>query len=62
MSNKPDFLLVLATLFGVGVLVSNFAYGNKEMAEEEMHRPAGLILSTTLTAPDANQTIKRLDR
>jgi len=52
MRNKSDYLLVLATLFGLGVLLSNFAYGNKGMALAEQHRPAGLIMHTSYTATD----------
>lgn len=52
MRNKSDYMLVLATLFGIGVLLSNFAYGNKGTASAEQHRPAGLILHTSLTAID----------
>lgn len=30
MSKKPDFLLVLVAIFGVGVLVSNYTLGGAD--------------------------------
>lgn len=50
MRNKSDYVFVLATLFGLGVLLSNFAYSNKDTADTSLHRPAGLILHSSFTA------------
>jgi hypothetical protein len=47
MNKKPDALLILAVLFGLGVLISTLTHGGNEAAEAEAR---GLASNVGVTA------------